>query len=52
MPEADLASLRDILAVAAGAAHTLGLRTDGFVLAAGNNDFGQCETHSWCSVNA
>ncbi|WP_309107580.1 RCC1 domain-containing protein [Arthrobacter sp.] len=42
-----MASWTDVVAVAAGSTHTLGLRADGSVLAAGNNDDGQCDTTSW-----
>jgi alpha-tubulin suppressor-like RCC1 family protein len=32
----------DIVAIAAGAYHTVGLKSDGTVVAAGYNNFGQC----------
>ncbi|WP_234010048.1 RCC1-like domain-containing protein [Streptomyces sp. SA3_actF] len=38
--------------MAAGAAHTLGLRADGTVLAAGNDAEGQCRTGAWSGVHA
>ena len=43
----DVASWRDDVAVAAGSAHTLGLRTDGSVLAVGNNADGQRNVAGW-----
>ncbi len=36
--------------VAAGYRHTVGLKSDGTVLAAGNNTFGQCEVESWQDI--
>ena len=38
---------RDIVAIAAGAAHTVGLRTDGGVVATGSNSHGQLEVGAW-----
>lgn len=45
--QCDVAPWRDVVAVAAGSAHTLGLRADGSVLTVGNNDDGQCNTSDW-----
>ena len=36
--------------VAAGYRHTVGLRADGTVVAAGNDSFGQCDVESWTDV--
>jgi alpha-tubulin suppressor-like RCC1 family protein len=36
------AALDGLIAVAAGAHHSLGLRSDGKIVAWGNNDYGQC----------
>lgn len=36
--------------VAAGYRHTVGLRADGTVLAAGNDSFGQCDVAGWTDV--
>lgn len=36
--------------VAAGYRHTVGLRSDGTVAAAGNNSFGQCDVDGWTDV--
>ena len=41
---------RDIVAVAAGCTHTLGLRSDGAVVSAGDNRFGQCDVGGWRGV--
>ena len=35
------------LAIAAGYAHTVGLRADGSVVAVGRNDEGQCDVSGW-----
>ena len=36
--------------IAAGANFTLGLKTDGTVIAVGNNDYGQCEVSDWSDI--
>jgi len=41
--QCNVASWRDVVAVAAGDEHTLGLKSDGTVLAAGSNAFDQCD---------
>ncbi|PFN54858.1 chromosome condensation regulator, partial [Bacillus thuringiensis] len=41
---------RDIVAIAAGCAHTVGLKSDGTVIAVGNNEFGQCDVGSWRDI--
>ena len=38
---------RDIVAIAAGTAHTVGLRADGGVVATGSNSHGQLEVETW-----
>jgi len=38
---------RDIVAIAAGTAHTVGLRRDGTVVATGSNSHGQLEVGAW-----
>ena len=45
----------DIIAVAAGAGHTIGLKSDGTVVATeykGNYDYGQCNVSNWTDVVA
>ena len=42
----------DIVAVSAGSAHTVGLRSDGTVVAVGNNGFGQREVSGWTDIVA
>jgi uncharacterized protein (TIGR02145 family) len=36
--------------VSAGYWHTVGLKSDGTVVAVGNNDYGQCEVSSWTNI--
>ncbi|MFO7611557.1 MAG: RCC1 domain-containing protein, partial [Clostridia bacterium] len=38
--------------ISAGYKHTLGLKTDGTVVAAGNNENGQCEVSTWTGIVA
>ncbi len=42
----------DIVAVSAGSRHTVGLRSDGTVLAVGLNDCGQCDVGGWTDIIA
>ena len=37
----------DIVHVAAGQEHTVGLKADGTVVAVGNNEDGQCDVGDW-----
>lgn len=57
----DVQHWRDIIAIAAGGTHTLGLKSDGTVIAAGyrgsaisgagtNLDIGQCNTQNWTDI--
>jgi len=41
---------KDIVAVAAGSAHTVGLKADGTVVAIGLNDNGQCDVGDWTGI--
>ena len=43
---------RNIVAIAAGNYHTVGLKKDGTVVAVGDNNFGQCNTLNWSNVVA
>ena len=47
---ANVYSWKDIVQTAAGAEHTVGLKSDGTVVAAGANENGQCEIGSWTDV--
>ena len=40
------------MAVAARSNHTVGLRSDGTVVAVGNNDYGECDVDSWTDIVA
>lgn len=42
----------DIVQVAAGRYHTVGLRADGTVIATGSNDWGQCRVEEWTGIVA
>ncbi len=42
----------NIVAISAGFAHTVGLKSDGTVVAVGNNNFGQCNVGSWSDIVA
>ena len=42
----------DIIAIAAGNQHLVGLRADGTVLATGSNKMGQCNTRDWYGIVA
>ncbi|WP_245940489.1 MULTISPECIES: RCC1-like domain-containing protein [Brevibacterium] len=41
---------RDLVAVAAGSRHTLGLRANGSVVAAGDDSDGQCAVGGWTDI--
>lgn len=43
---------KNIASISAGFRHVLGLRTDGTVVAAGDNTYGQCNVSSWNEVVA
>ena len=43
---------RDIIVIAAGAYHSVGLKKDGTVVAGGNNQYGQCEVGEWRNIKA
>ena len=38
------------IAISAGSKHTVGLKSDGTVVAIGNNDYGQCEVEDWTDI--
>jgi len=48
----DIGIWRDIIAIAAGGFHTVGLKTDGMVVAVGKNEDSQCNTGSWRDIIA
>jgi alpha-tubulin suppressor-like RCC1 family protein len=41
---------RDISQIAAGTWHTVGLKSDGTVVAAGDNHFGECDVGGWTEI--
>ena len=47
-----MADWTDIVAVSAGNDHTVGLKSDGTVVAVGDNDDGQCEVADWTDIVA
>ena len=48
--QCDVDSWTDIVAVAVGFRHTVGLRSDRTVVATGSNDYGQCNVSSWKGI--
>lgn len=46
----DVQKWRDIVAVSAGNQHTVGLRSDGTVVAAGFNTYGECDVSDWSDI--
>ena len=45
--QCDVSKWKDIVAVSAGGEYTVGLKSDGTVVAAGKNDRGQCDVAGW-----
>ncbi|MGA1823914.1 MAG: hypothetical protein ACMUIP_04550 [bacterium] len=45
--QCDVNSWTDIQQIATGGHHTLGLKSDGTVMAVGSNRYGQCDVSSW-----
>lgn len=43
----DVSGWRDIVAIAAGTNHTIGLKSNGTVVAVGWNEYGQCNVSDW-----
>ena len=41
---------KDIVAVSAGSRHTVGLKSDGTVVAVGFNIYGQCDVSDWTDI--
>lgn len=48
--EEELSVWTDITAISAGGMHLVALRKDGTVMAAGDNEYGQCEVESWKNI--
>ncbi len=45
--QCDVGSWSDIIQVAASIEHTVGLKSDGTVVAVGWNDYGKCNVGGW-----
>lgn len=41
---------KDKYTIAAGRRHTVGLKSDGTVVAVGNNEYGQCDVCGWRGI--
>ena len=48
--QCNTSSWQDVIAVAAGHSHTLGLKSDGTVYATGDNSNGQCNVQDWTDI--
>ena len=48
----NVSSWKNIIAIAAGEEHLVGLQQDGTVIATGKNDHGQCQTEEWTDIVA
>ena len=49
-PEFEVGDWTDIIQVAAGVAHTVGLKSDGTVVAVGYNEYGCCNVGGWTDI--
>ncbi|MBQ3871907.1 MAG: hypothetical protein II780_04330, partial [Clostridia bacterium] len=50
--ELNVSSWRNIVDIAAGEHHSVGLKSDGTVVATGSNAYGQCEVSEWTDIVA
>ncbi len=50
--QCDVEGWTDIVAIATGSFHTIGLKSDGTVVATGDNYFGQCNISTWKDIIA
>jgi len=48
--ECDVGDWTDITQIAAGTWHTVGLKSDGTVVAVGDNHFGECDVGNWMDI--
>ncbi len=48
----DVSEWTDIAAIACGYEYTVGLKSDGTVVATGDNDYGQCDVSGWTDIVA
>ena len=49
-PRYDLSDWENIVAIASGGQHVIGLKADGTVVAVGDNNFGQCDVSDWKDI--
>ena len=47
----DVSDWKDIVAIAAGDVHTVGLKADGMVVAVGWNEYGQYDVSAWKDIH-
>lgn len=50
--QSNVSSWSNIISVATGVQHTVGLKTDGTVVAVGSNEYGQCNVSDWTDIVA
>lgn len=48
----NVSSWRNVVDIAAGESHTVGLLADGTVVATGSNSYGQCDVSEWRDIVA
>jgi alpha-tubulin suppressor-like RCC1 family protein len=48
--QCNVAGWTDIIEVAVGWSHTVGVKSDGTVVAVGHNDYGQCKVGGWSNI--
>jgi alpha-tubulin suppressor-like RCC1 family protein len=48
--QCDVSEWTGVVQVAAGMSHTVGLASDGTVVAVGGNDYGQCDVSQWTDI--
>ena len=48
--QCDVSDWTDIVAVSAGTVHTVGLKSDGTVVAVGDNDYDKCDVSGWRDI--
>ena len=49
-PNYNVSYWKDIVAISSGSQYTIGLRSDGTVVATGENDDGQCNVSTWKDI--
>ena len=46
----NVTAFTDIVEIAANGYQSIGLKSDGTVVAVGNNDYGQCDVSGWTDI--